>query len=201
MWATLLLLPLAYALGMFPSAVLVARVKGHDILSEGSGNPGASNVIRVLGWRAGALVMAMDFAKGAAAAGVGLGVAGRAGAFALGAAAILGHTFPLLRRGGKGVAAAGGMLVVLYPLIAVGVGVVWFVVARLLRKASLASILATTASPVLVAAAGYGIRETAVIAVLSGFVIVRHSGNIRRLIRHEEADLSAPPRGRRSDAA
>ncbi len=194
MWLVLILLPAAYTVGMLPSAVLIARAKGHDILSEGSGNPGASNVIRVLGWRLGAVVMAMDFAKGAAATGVGLAVAGRAGAFALGAAAILGHTFPLLRRGGKGVAAAGGMLVVLYPFIAVGVGVVWLVVARLLKKASLASLLVTTASPVLVAVTGYGIRETAVIAALSAFLIVRHAGNIRRLIRHEEADLSAPPR-------
>ena len=62
----------------------------------------------------------MDFAKGALAAGVGLAVDGRPGAFVLGVAAVVGHTFPLYRKGGKGVAAAGGMLVVLFPLIVVG---------------------------------------------------------------------------------
>ena len=193
MWLAVVLLPVAYALGMLPSAVLVARAKGHDILSEGSGNPGASNVVRVLGWRVGALVMAMDFGKGAAAAAVGLLAVGRAGAFALGLAAVLGHTLPLLRKGGKGVAAAGGMLVVLYPLIVVGLAAAWFIVSRLLRKASLASLLVTAAFPVLVGVTGYGIRETMVIAALSAFVVVRHAGNIRRLIHHEEMDLTAPP--------
>ncbi len=188
------LLPVAYAMGMLPSAVLVARAKGHDVLSEGSGNPGASNVIRLLGWRVGALVMAMDFAKGAAAAGIGMLAAGRFGAFALGIAAVLGHTFPMLRKGGKGVAAAGGMLVVLYPVIVAALAAAWFVVSRLLRKASLASILVTAAFPVLVAATGYGIEETVAIAALSAFVVVRHAGNIRRLIHHEEMDLAAPPR-------
>jgi len=193
MWLAAVLIPVAYVMGMLPSAVLVARVKGHDILSEGSGNPGASNVVRVLGWKAGSLVMAMDLAKGAAAAGLGLAVGGRAGAFALGLAAVLGHTLPLLRKGGKGVAAAGGMLVVLYPLIVAGLAATWFVVSRLLRKASLASILVTAAFPVLVGAAGYGIGETVVVAALSVFVMIRHSGNIRRLIHHEEMDLTPPP--------
>src|SRR3989304_7151524 len=118
MWLAVVLLPVAYALGMLPSAVLVARAKGHDILSEGSGNPGASNVVRVLGWRVGARVMAMDFGRGAAAAAVGLLAVGRAGAFALGLAAVLGHTLPLLRKGGKGVAGAGGMLGVPDPPLA-----------------------------------------------------------------------------------
>lgn len=201
MWLAAVLLPVAYAMGMLPSAVLVARARGHDILSEGSGNPGASNVVRVLGWRAGSLVMAMDFGKGAAAAGLGIAVGGRAAAFALGLSAVLGHTLPLLRKGGKGVAAAGGMLVVLYPLIVAGLATTWFVVSRLLRKASLASILVTVAFPVLVGVSGYGIRETAAIAALSAFVVVRHSGNIRRLIKHEEMDLTAPPGEGRGGAA
>ena len=65
----------------------------------------------------------------------------------LGVAAVVGHTFPLNRKGGKGVAAAGGVLVVLYPLIVVGLAVVWFVVARVLHKASLASLLVHGAVP------------------------------------------------------
>lgn len=201
MWPTVALLPVAYALGTFPSALLVARAKGHDITAEGSGNPGASNVIRVLGWKAGALVMGLDLAKGAAAAGVGLAVGGRAGAYALGLAAVLGHTFPIVRKGGKGVAAAGGMLAVLYPLILVGLTVTWFVVSRVLKKASLASLIVSAAFPFLVWGLGYSVGEIAAIGALSVFVIVRHTGNIRRLIRHEEMDLTAPPHEGEAGAA
>src|SRR5690348_10263999 len=117
-----LLVPVAWLVGTFPSAQLVARAHGADVMREGSGNPGASNVARLVGFKAGLLVMLIDFAKGAIAAGAGLAVGGREGAFILGLAAILGHTFPLYRKGGKGVATAGGALVVLYPLIVLGLG-------------------------------------------------------------------------------
>ena len=85
MWA--LLLPVAYLLGTFPSAAIVARTSGIDIRTVGSGNPGASNVARVLGWRKGIWVFVLDAAKGAIAAGLGLIVADRVGGYALGAAA------------------------------------------------------------------------------------------------------------------
>jgi acyl phosphate:glycerol-3-phosphate acyltransferase len=183
------LAPLAWLLGTFPSAMLVARAKGHDVLREGSGNPGASNVARIVGWRYGAAVLAMDFVKGAVAAGVGLAVGGRPGAFVLGAAAIVGHTYPLYRKGGKGVAAASGMLVVLFPLIVAGLAVVWLVVARLMKKASLASLLVTVLFPITVAIAGYDLWEVAVLAALAVLVVARHAGNIRRLLRHSEIDL------------
>src|SRR3954449_13578298 len=104
MLVDIVLIPFAWALGTFPTAVLVARAHGHDVTREGSGNPGASNVARLVGWRAGALVLVIDFAKGAIAAGIGMATYGRVGAFAMGAAAVLGHTFPLYRKGGKGVA-------------------------------------------------------------------------------------------------
>src|SRR3954452_16046694 len=92
-----LCVPLAWLLGTFPSALLVARAHGRDILQEGSGNPGASNVARLLGWRAGARILLLDFGKGAAAPGGGLLVGGRAGACILGVAAVVGHTYPIFR--------------------------------------------------------------------------------------------------------
>ena len=188
-----LLVPVGWLLGTFPSALLVARAHGRDVLQEGSGNPGASNVARLLGWRAGAIVLLLDFAKGALAAGGGMLIGGRAGACALGVAAVVGHTFPIYRKGGKGVAAAGGALVVLYPLIVVSLAVVWFVVARLLHKASLASLLATVLFPVSVAALRYDPWEIGVVSALALLVIVRHIGNIRRLLRRQEIDLDARP--------
>jgi acyl phosphate:glycerol-3-phosphate acyltransferase len=193
--AVLLLVIPAWLLGTFPSATLVARTKGHDILKEGSGNPGASNVGRLLGWKYGLAVLVMDFAKGALAAGVGMAVGGRIGAYVLGIAAVVGHTFPLYRKGGKGVAAASGMLAVLFPYIVVGLAVVWFVVARVMRKASLASLLMTVLFPVTAALAGYDLWEVAVLGALAVLVIVRHAANIRRLLRHEEMTLESRPGG------
>jgi len=185
-----LLVPVAWLLGTFPSAQLVARAHGRDILAEGSGNPGASNVARLIGWRAGAIVLLLDFAKGAIAAGAGLAIEGRAGACILGVAAVVGHTLPIYRKGGKGVAAAGGALVVLYPLIVVGIGVFWFVVARVMHKASLASLLATILFPIAVFVLGFDRWEVGVVGGLAALVVVRHAANIRRLLRREENDLS-----------
>lgn len=185
--ALLLLIP-AYLVGTFPSAVLVARAGGHDVTSEGSKNPGASNVARLMGWKAGLLVLVADFGKGAVASGVGLAVADRGGAFALGIAAVLGHMFPVTRRfkGGKGVATAGGMLVVLYPVIVLILGVVWFVVARVLKLASVGSLLCAVLFPVLVAIGGYGTEEVVAISVLAVVVIARHAANVRRLVQGRE---------------
>jgi acyl phosphate:glycerol-3-phosphate acyltransferase len=192
-----LCVPLAWLLGTFPSAQLVARAHGRDILKEGSGNPGASNVARLLGWRAGAVVLLCDFAKGAIAAGAGMAIGGRPGAFALGVAAIVGHTFPLYRKGGKGIATGAGALIVLYPLIVLGLAIVWFVVARVLHKASLASLLCTVLFPVAVIALSarnnYDTWEIVIIAALAVLVISRHIGNIRRLLRRQENDLGARP--------
>ena len=183
------LVPLAWLLGTFPSAVLVARAHGRDITAEGSGNPGASNVSRLLGWKAGLLVLVLDFAKGAIAAGVGMAVAGRVAAFILGVAAVVGHTLPLYRKGGKGVATAGGALVVLYPAIVVGLGIVWFVIARVLKKASLGSLVCSILFPLAVLGMGYDLWEAAAVAALAVLVIARHAGNIRRLVRRQEFDV------------
>jgi glycerol-3-phosphate acyltransferase PlsY len=185
----------AYLLGTFPSAALVARAGGHDVLHEGSGNPGASNVARLMGWRAGLLVLAADFAKGAIAAGIGLAVAGRPGAYVLGVAAVLGHMLPATRRfrGGKGVATGGGMLVVLFPWIVLGLAVLWFLVARVLKLASVGSILIAVLFPILVAVTGYPWWEVAALAVLAVLVIGRHVPNLRRLLHGQELRTDLPP--------
>ncbi|MGZ6999326.1 MAG: glycerol-3-phosphate acyltransferase [Acidimicrobiia bacterium] len=178
----------AYLLGTFPTAILVARAGGHDVLTEGSGNPGASNVARLMGWRFGLLVMAGDLAKGAIAAGVGLALAGRAAGYILGILAVLGHTYPVTRRfkGGKGVATAGGMLAVLHPLIVAALAVVWFLTARVLRLASVGSIVVAVLFPVAVALAGRAGWEIAVTSALALLVVIRHLPNLRRLLRGQE---------------
>jgi glycerol-3-phosphate acyltransferase PlsY len=192
-----LLTPLAYLLGTFPSAELVARRAGVDVTASGSGNPGASNAFRLLGWRAGALVFGLDAAKGAAAALVGLLIDGRRGALVLGIAAIVGHVLPATRRfkGGRGVATAGGVLLVLFPLITLACGVAWVVLARVTHTASVASLAVVVAFPVAAALTGEEWWVVAALAAVAVLVVSRHASNLRRLVRGEELgiDPRTPP--------
>jgi len=174
----------------------VARASGVDITTQGSGNPGASNVGRVLGWRRGALVFALDAAKGAAAAGAGWIVIGRHAGYLAAGAATLGHMYPVLRRfgtrrfqGGKGVATAGGAMFVLQPIVASALTAVWFAISRLTRKASLASIAIIPLLPIGAAVLGAPAWEIVAIVVLGLVVLLRHTSNIKRLLRREELTL------------
>jgi glycerol-3-phosphate acyltransferase PlsY len=205
-----------YLLGALPFGYLVAKAHGVDIFRVGSGNPGATNVKRVLGAKAGYTVYALDALKGAAAAAWPLAifalffatpytgslwstfvvaVIGHQNAMRLISlvCAVLGHSFSIFTRfkGGKGVATAGGMLIVLYPVIVLILAVVWFLVARVLKLASVGSLLCAVLFPVLVGVAGYGLTETLVISALAVVVIVRHASNLRRLVKGRE--LSTGP--------
>ncbi|HEY5164472.1 MAG TPA: glycerol-3-phosphate acyltransferase [Acidimicrobiia bacterium] len=185
------LVPVAYLVGSFPSAGLIARTRGRDVLREGSGNPGASNVFRLLGWKAGLAVLLLDLGKGAGAAGVGVAIDGHRGAFILGAAAVVGHVFPVTRRfkGGRGVATAAGVMAVIFPLEIAVLAVVWFGIARGLRKASVASIVCAIAFPVIVAARDGSALDLAMTAGLAALVVARHLANLRRLVRGQELGL------------
>jgi glycerol-3-phosphate acyltransferase PlsY len=183
-----LLIPVAYLLGTFPSARIVAGANGINIREVGSGNPGASNVARVLGWRRGIWVFVIDAAKGALAAGVGLAVGGRPAGYVLGAAAIVGHVFPIWNRfrGGKGVATGAGVFAVLSPLVFSVLGVVWLVVYQLSKKASLASITIVALAPIGVFIVREEVWEVVATIALSALVMARHLGNIRRLVTRRE---------------
>lgn len=181
----------AYVMGMLPTAQLVGRTVGHDPTTEGSGNPGASNVYRTAGAKAGAVVFAGDFVKGAAATAVGWLAGDRMLGLACGIAAVLGHIVPLVRRfrGGKGVATAAGVIAVLFPLLAAGVVVAWGVVVKATGKASVASIVAVVMAPMALALTGTPTEELIGIAVLAAIIVVRHAGNIARLVRGAEHSL------------
>ena len=187
-WA--LLVP-AYLLGTFPTAILVGRRSGRDPTLEGSRNPGASNAYRTMGRRAGALVLVGDVCKGALAAGAGLATGDRGIAVGCGLAAVLGHVLPATRRfhGGKGVATAGGMALVLLPVPALVLVVVWAVVAKASGTASLASMAIAVGLPVLAAGWGRPAPEVAAFATCGALVLLRHRENIGRLRRGEERRL------------
>lgn len=191
-----ILLPIAYLIGTFPSATLVARAAGIDIRAVGSGNPGASNVTRVLGWKRGVVVFALDAAKGALAAGIGLAVDGRPLGYAMGAAAIAGHVFPAWHRfrGGKGVATGGGVAAVMAPVVFALLAVAWFAVSRLTKRASVASIVMVALFPVGVIVTGGEPWEVLAVVAMCLLVVARHLGNIRRLVTRSEPTLVDGPR-------
>jgi glycerol-3-phosphate acyltransferase PlsY len=187
----LLLVPIAYVLGTFPSATLIARANGIDISTFGSGNPGASNVTRALGWRKGVWVYVLDAGKGALAAGLGLALDGRPMAYWCGAAAIVGHMFPVFRRfkGGKGVATGSGVLLIVQPILAPLAVAVWWSVTKLTGKAALGSVIAVALVPIGLIVQGKPAWEFLAVAGLCGLIVIKHSSNIVRMIRREEHSL------------
>lgn len=189
------LVPAAYVLGMFPSAVMVARASGIDITKHGSGNPGASNVGRVLGWKRGVLVFVLDAAKGAIAAAGGWLLVGRHAGYICAGAAALGHMLPLLApsgrrfKGGKGVATVGGAMFVLQPIVSPVLLLVWFAITKITKKASLGSFAIIGLLPVGEALVGAPAWEIVASIVLGGLVLIKHGSNIKRLMRREELTL------------
>ena len=181
----------AYLLGTFPTAHLVGRREGFDPTASGSGNPGASNVTRIGGRRAGVLVLLGDAGKGALAAGLGLAVDGRLLAWVAGAAAVAGHLWPITRRlrGGKGVATAAGATLVCAPLAFVPLAVVFAVLVKVTGHAAVGSIALAVLLPPAVAALGRPWEEVLVAAAVGLVVVVRHRENIGRLRRGEEASV------------
>lgn len=184
---------LAYLVGTLPTAQLVGRRIGVDPVSAGSGNPGASNVYRLGGRRAGALVLGVDLLKGLVPAAIGLALGGRELGVACALAAVCGHVFPVTRRfqGGKGVATSGGAALVLWPIPSLVLAVVFVVAARVVGIASVGSLAMAVGLPVLVAVTGRPGWEIATSAALAAIVVVRHRDNIRRLSRGEERPLGA----------
>ncbi len=136
-------------------------------------------------------VFVLDIAKGALAAGLGLIVDGRPAGYALGAAAVVGHVFPVWQkfRGGKGVATAGGVAATMTPIVFVALFVVWFVVSTITKKASVASIVIVMLLPVGVAIDRKELWEVIAIIALSILVMARHLGNIDRLLKRREPAL------------
>jgi glycerol-3-phosphate acyltransferase PlsY len=180
----------AFLLGSIPTGYLVARAKGVDIRQHGSGNIGATNVFRTLGKPLGVFVFMVDALKGFAVvwlAGRFDGASDWAGIIAA-VAVIGGHNYtPWLGfKGGKGIATSAGVLLALMPWAVLCIAIVWFVVFKVSRYVSLASISAAAALPVAVAAlwsAGCGGNGPLLgfSVLISALAIWRHRTNIRRL--------------------
>jgi glycerol-3-phosphate acyltransferase PlsY len=182
---------LSYVSGSIPAAYLAGKWSGVDLRAHGSGNLGATNVLRVLGPRIGMLVFAVDIAKGALPVWLLPPLTGTSGhmrtwiAVACGVAAIIGHIRPVFLgfgKGGKGVATACGVFLALAPIEALLSLVIFAVVVLASGYVSLASLTAAAALPVLIGA-GLGLRSPlfAVGALTTVFVFWTHRANIQRL--------------------
>ncbi len=183
---------LSYFLGTLPSAIVVARSKGIDITTVGSGNPGASNVARALGTKYGALVFLIDAAKGAIPAILGLAANGDAGAYICATAAILGHMFPITRkfRGGKGIATGAGMMLVMHWYVLAYLFVSWLIIAKVTKKASVGSILLVPTIPIVLWLIGTPAWEILTIIAIGALIEIKHVPNIKRLLTGSEPPVT-----------
>lgn len=186
-----LMLAVAYLLGSIPSALIFVRLAGKgDVRKIGSGNVGATNALRAAGWKVALPVMVVDIGKGVLAV---LLMRSMTPApewhAAAGLAAILGHCFPVWLgfSGGKGMATAGGIFLVLAWLPALVAAGLWLVLLAIGRRVSLASVLATAAFPAFLLLLGRPSRPVLMCAVAAAAVIIfRHRANLVRLVHGTE---------------
>ncbi len=186
-------LVLSYLLGAVPTSYWVGKgIYGVDLRTHGSGNLGATNTFRVLGWKAAVPVVLVDVAKGfvptwyfADFTGASLGWS-----LAFGAAAVVGHMFSIWvgLRGGKGVATSAGVFLALAPWAVLGGLGVWTLITFTTRYVALGSLAAAAALPLLVWLTPHrgGVGLMAFTGAVAALVIVAHRSNIRRLIAGTE---------------
>jgi glycerol-3-phosphate acyltransferase PlsY len=188
------LLPvLGYLLGSISSAVVVSRLMGlDDPRKVGSGNPGATNVLRYGGKVAAILTLVGDVVKGVAAVVVARAFTDDATVLALTAlAAFLGHLFPVFFgfKGGKGVATAFGVWLALNPWIGLLLIATWIVTAALTRYSSLSGLMASVLAPLYVVWLQPGLVYLVACVMMSVLLVWRHRVNIRRLWNGEETKI------------
>ena len=206
---------LAYLLGSIPTGFLVGKARGIDIRTIGSGNIGATNVLRYFGTAAGVAVLLADALKGLVAVAVLTRLVWRAfGAtpdplnrewleITAALAAILGHNFTcwLRFKGGKGIATSAGVLIALVPYALLIILAVWILVLGLTRYVSLASVSASFSLPFATWITGGSFTMIAITAAMTALAIYKHKSNIHRLLHGTETRLGQKPRGAAPEAS
>jgi acyl phosphate:glycerol-3-phosphate acyltransferase len=182
---------IGYLLGSIPFGLIFTWAAGEgDVRKVGSGNIGATNVLRTGNRWAAAATLIFDAAKGAAAVLIGGHYFGETGALTGAIAATLGHLFPIWLgfKGGKGVAVSLGILLALYWPVALLAGATWIAAVAVFRISSLAALVASFAAPFYMLA--FGMTDDAVATlIIAILVIIMHRDNILRLTRGEEPKL------------
>lgn len=178
----------AYIFGRIPFAIYIAKLKGIDLLKEGSKNPGASNVIRLAGWKYGIIAILLDAFKGFLPTLLALILLdyNHPKAIVVLICAVLGHSFPITRKGGKGVATTAGGMLALYPIVAIIAAIGWFVIMKIFKTPAIASLtcgLFFTVSIIFIEKS----TIVKILIILSYLLlVVRHFGNILRLFKGNE---------------
>jgi glycerol-3-phosphate acyltransferase PlsY len=193
---------LSYLLGSIPTGYLMAKAKGVDIRSVGSGNIGATNVFRALGKPAGIITLLVDCAKGFVAVAVVpklFAVEHRQLLeLACALAVIFGHNYTcwLQFKGGKGIATSAGVLLALVPWALITILTIWIVVFAATRYVSLASLAASASLPFASWATHESVTKVIVTGAMGALAIYKHKANIQRLLKGTE-----PRFGRKTEEA
>lgn len=196
-WHDLLAIAAAYLIGSVSFAVVVSRLMGlADPHTYGSGNPGATNVLRTGNRTAAALTLAGDVLKGVVAVALARWLAPAFGLAAVtivlvGLAAFVGHLYPVFHRfkGGKGVATAGGVLLALAPVHGIATLATWLIIAFFFRYSSLAALVSAVFAPFYwVLLYGASVQVLPILA-MSALLIWRHRGNIANLLAGKESRI------------
>jgi glycerol-3-phosphate acyltransferase PlsY len=191
----LILVGLAYLFGSISSAIILCRIAGYpDPRRQGSGNPGASNILRLYGKKAAAITLAGDLLKGLLPLLIGRALQVPEVILAsLGVAAFLGHLYPIFFQfeGGKGVATFIGILYGLAWPAGVAFMLVWVVIAATFRYSSLSALVATALSPALVFISVPSYAYLTATLLMAGFIFWRHQANIRKLLSGTERKIGS----------
>lgn len=186
---------LAYLVGSIPFGLVVGKVFYHvDVRKHGSGNVGATNVVRVLGKKAGVAVLVGDMLKGYVPAVIAAHFFNPWLAIFIAAAPVVGHMYSVFLKGsgGKGVATGAGVVLALVPLAFGIIIVVWVLLILTTRYVSLASLVATLLVPVLVFGFGHPLPYEIAGVLVTVVIFWAHRGNIRRLIAGNESRVKLP---------
>ena len=187
---TLISLIFGYLLGSIPFGLILTRMAGlGDVRTIGSGNIGATNVLRTGNKKLAAATLLLDALKGTAAAAIASRWGIEAG-IAAGFAAFLGHLYPVWLgfKGGKGIATYIGVLLGLAPIIVLDFAAVWLAMAKLTRYSSLSALVATCVVPVVLLVSGYG-KIGLLFVVMSVITWIKHRANIQRLLAGTESKI------------
>ncbi|MBK7646859.1 MAG: glycerol-3-phosphate 1-O-acyltransferase PlsY [Betaproteobacteria bacterium] len=194
-----LVLVAAYLLGSVPFAMISSKLFGlADPRTYGSGNPGATNVLRSGNKKAALFTLFGDALKGWVAVFIAQQMGFSNSVIGLVALAVfLGHLYPIFLKfkGGKGVATAAGVLIALDPLLGLAVGCTWLLIAFAFRYSSLAAVVAAAMAPVISVLMHGGNSQTVVVGILGMALIGKHWQNIQRLMAGQESKIGSKKKG------
>ena len=189
----LIIAVVGYALGNFATGVIVSKLLFHsDIRASGSGNTGATNMLRTRGWVPSVITLAGDILKAVIATLIGKGISGEIGMMVAGVAVIAGHNWPVVLgfRGGKGIAASLGFIIVTSPLTALILAVIEFGLIAATRVVSVGSIAASICYPIVTALLFPGNTARIVTAIImAAMALFSHRANIARIFSGSENKL------------